>query len=96
MSGHPADQKFVRKVCDPHPNAGSHANTKNKLHGDFFFLPVGPMFGRHMHQTLERRISHFFVWQLSMENFIFNISSSKAISSISETHSSLQRAAKKI
>ena len=62
---------------------------------DFFFLPVGPMFGRHMRETLERCISHFFVWQLSIKIFMFNISSSKPISSTSETHSSLQKAAKK-
>ena len=50
-----------------------------------------PMFGRHMHDSLERHISHFFVWQLSVEIFMFNISSSKPISSSSETHSSLQK-----
>ena len=53
-----------------------------------------PMFGRHMHDSLERHIGHFFVWQLSVEIFMFNISSSKPISSTSETHSSLQKAAK--
>ena len=53
-----------------------------------FFLPIlarRPMFKRHMHETLERRISRFFAWQFCTETFMFNASSSKPISSISET-----------
>ena len=37
---------------------------------------------------------NFFVWQFNIQTFMFNASSSKPISSISETHSSLHKAAK--
>ena len=81
---HLADPKCVPKVYGPHPHAPYRANTKQM--SDFFsfrYLAGGWCLSFICTKPWKGASANFFVWQFSIETFMFNASSSKPNSSTS-------------